>query len=72
MVHNLYPEESAQIVLKYFQIVLITYPYLTQGRSSHQGCSIKKVFLEMSQNLLENTCARISFLIKLQAWSLQI
>ena len=30
-------------------------------------CSVKKVFLEISQNLQENTCARDSFLIKLQA-----
>ena len=30
-------------------------------------CSVKKVFLEISQNLPENTCARDSFLIKLQA-----
>ena len=30
-------------------------------------CSIKKVFLEISQNSQENTCARVSFLIKLQA-----
>ena len=30
-------------------------------------CSVKKVFLEMSQSLQENTCARVSFLIKLQA-----
>ena len=37
-------------------------------RSSHRRCSIKKVFLEISQNLQENTCARVSFLIKLQAW----
>ena len=29
-------------------------------------CSVKKVFLEISQNLQENTCARDSFLIKLQ------
>ena len=28
---------------------------------------MKKVLLEISQNLQENTCARISFLIKLQA-----
>ena len=32
-----------------------------------QRCSVKKVFLEISQNLQENTCARVSFLIKLQA-----
>ena len=36
-------------------------------RSSHQRCFVKKVFLEMSQNSQENTCARVSFLIKLQA-----
>ena len=32
-----------------------------------QTCSVKKVFLIISQNLQENTCARVSFLIKLQA-----
>ena len=32
-----------------------------------QRCSVKKVFLEISQNSQENTCARISFLIKVQA-----
>ena len=30
-------------------------------------CSIKKVLLEISQNAKENTCDRVSFLIKLQA-----
>ena len=30
-------------------------------------CSVKKVFLEISQNLQESTCARVSFVIKLQA-----
>ena len=32
-----------------------------------QRCSVKKVFLEISQNSQENTCAR-DFLIKLPAW----
>ena len=32
----------------------------------------KKVFLEISQNSQENTCARTSFLIKLQASGLQL
>ena len=36
-------------------------------RSSHRKCSVRKVFLEISQNLQENTCVRVSFLIKLQA-----
>ena len=30
-------------------------------------CSAKKLFLEISQNSQENTCARVSFLIQLQA-----
>ena len=33
-------------------------------------CSVIKVFLEISQNSHENTCARVSFLIKLQAETL--
>ena len=33
-----------------------------------QRCSVKKVFLEILQNLQENTCARASLLIKLQAF----
>ena len=35
-------------------------------RSSHRRCSVKKVFLKISQNSQENTCDRVSFLIKLQ------
>ena len=30
--------------------------------------SVKKVFLDMSPNSQENTCARDSFLVKLQAY----
>ena len=33
-----------------------------------RGCSVKKVFLEISQNSQENTCVRVSFLMKLQAF----
>ena len=36
-------------------------------RSSHQRCSIKKVFLKTFQNSQGNTCARVPFLIKFQA-----
>ena len=31
-----------------------------------QGCSVKKMVLEISQNSQENICATASFLIKLQ------
>ena len=34
--------------------------------------SVKKLFLEISQNSWENTCDRVSFLIKLQALGLQL
>ena len=32
------------------------------------GVLLEKAFLEISPNLQENTCARVSILIKLQAW----
>ena len=35
-------------------------------------CSVKWVFLEISQNSQKNTCARASFLIKLHASGLQL
>ena len=34
------------------------------------GVLSKKMFLKIAQNSQENTCARVSFLIKLQAWGL--
>ena len=34
-----------------------------------QRCPVKKVFLEIWQSSQENTCARVSFLIKLQAFN---
>ena len=37
---------------------------LSKDRSSHRRCSVKKVFLKISQNSPENTCARVSFSIK--------
>ena len=57
------------LILQYF---CTSYKYNWSTRNSHRRCSIKKVFLEISQNSQENTCARVSFLIKLQTWSLQL
>ena len=37
-----------------------------------RGVLYEKVFLEIKLNSQENICARISFLIKLQAWGLQL
>ena len=39
----------------------------TKFRNSHRWCSVQKVFLKISQNSRENTCARVSFFIQLQA-----
>ena len=39
----------------------------TSSEVATRGALCKKVFLEISQNSEENTCARVSFLIKLQA-----
>ena len=38
--------------------------------AASQLYSVKKLALEISQNVQENNCARASFLIKLQALSL--
>ena len=44
---------------------------LSETEAVVQKCSVKKMFLEISQNLQENTRASVSFLIKLQAIGLQ-
>ena len=41
-------------------------------RGVHIGCSVKKLFQQILKNQQENTCVRVSFLIKLQASGLQI
>ena len=41
-------------------------------RSNHHRCSIKKIFSKISQNSQQNTCTRVSFLIKLQGSGLQL
>ena len=43
--------------------------YLTDREAAIRMCSVKKVFLEISQNSQENTCTRACFLIKFQAWA---
>ena len=42
--------------------------YLVLLEAVVQRCSVKKMFLEISQNSQKSTCARVYFLIKLQAW----
>ena len=42
---------------------------LEKYRNSRPGMFCKKVLLKISQNSQENICARVSFLIKLQAYN---
>ena len=39
--------------------------YLENSEAVARRCSVKKVFLKISESSLESTCARVSFLIKL-------
>ena len=57
--------ESILRFLKQLKITNHGHIWLT-NRSSLREVFCKKVFLKISQNLQENTCARVSFLIKLQ------
>ena len=43
---------------------LLIYFILERKEAVVRSCSVKKVFLEISQNSKESTCARVSFLIK--------
>ena len=57
-------------IINYSKFVLnYTKSYIRPAEAVVQRCSVKTVFLEISQNSQENTCARFSFLIKLQAYA---
>ena len=43
-------------------------PHQQHAEAVVQRCFVKKVFLKVSQNSLENTCAKVCFLIKLKAY----
>ena len=47
-----------------FQIQLASHSLQVTPESVAQKYSVKEVFLEISQNSQESTCARVSFLIK--------
>ena len=44
-------------------LTLLSFPRFTEAVV--RRCSVEKVFLEIVQNLQENACDRVSFLIKL-------
>ena len=43
----------------------------SKDRSGHRRCLLKNLFLEILQNSQENTCTKVSFLIKLQVSALK-
>ena len=53
------------------QIIWLVFIWCQHSEAVARRCSVKKVFLEISQNSQENACARVSFLIKLQTWGPQ-
>ena len=64
MLHSLKLSQCQSLTIKLYYREWVDSSYSDQK----QRCSVKKVLLEISQNLQESTCARVSFLIKLQAW----
>ena len=50
------------------QLRYFTHFFSFSSEAVVQTCFVKKVFLEISQNSLENTCAKVFFKIKLQAF----
>ena len=53
-------------------IIIVNTSFYLTSEAVVPRCSVKKVFLELSQNSQENTRARFSLLVKLQASSLQL
>ena len=59
---------SNKLILFCFKAGFLPMVYLNEFKDAVvQRCSVKKVFIEILQNLQDNTCTRVSFLIKLQA-----
>ena len=57
------------VLLPFLLLLLLTVIALGfKEKEVVQRSSVKKVFLEISQNLQENACVRVSFLIKLQTF----
>ena len=69
---QIYQQMSILSTEKYQMIKQVFLQTMFRTEAVAQRCSVKKVLLKISQNSQENTCARASFLIKLQASGLQI
>ena len=60
------PNKNSKLIVSR-NILLVINIFIYHG-SSHRRCSVKNVFLKILLNWQEHTCARVSFLIKLQAY----
>ena len=69
---NFGPNTSIDVHCCCLQSLISSHLKLDSYGSSRPEVFCKNVFLEILQNSKENTCARVSFLIKLQAWDLQL
>ena len=58
---------SLMLFIPVLHILLYLFSMSKRIEEVTRRCSIKKVFLEISQNSQENNCAKVSFLINLQA-----
>ena len=57
---------SSTSLSKFSRLQIVKVRFFEKIEAVAQRCSVIKVFLEISQNSQENTCAKVSFLIKLQ------
>ena len=62
-----YPPVIMQVVIVFGYLTNIVPKQSCTPEAATRGVLEEKVFLESSQNSQENTCPRVSFLIKLQA-----
>ena len=62
-------ESATKMKKKLLKLSTINSDWFTYSEAATGDVLSKKMFLKISQNSQENTCARVSFLIKLQAFT---
>ena len=67
LLEDLLEEVETDVLFEIFKDCVIRDLYYLTAEADRRRCSVKKVFLNILQNSHENTCARVSFLIKFQA-----
>ena len=63
--------ESLGLKARFRKFTQSKFGLILRSEAVVRKCSVEKVFLDISQSLHENTCARASFSIKLQALGLR-